>query len=293
MTPFRLAHISDPQLPTPALTWRLGDLVSKRALSRLAWRRKRLSHTRAALDAITAHILSAGPDHVAVTGDIVNFALPEEFAAAAAWLETLGDAAAVTVSPGNHDALTARGAPPDFAPWRPWLGDLGDAFPYLRVRGGVALLNLSSAVPTAPLLAQGQLGRRQIEAAREHLVSSRKRGLFRVVLLHHPPQSGGVSERKALTDAGMLRDMLAEAGAELILHGHAHRAMLGAVAGPGGPIPVLGAPSASTPPDGPGEPARWNEIAISRGEKGFRIEVAAFGLAADLTVQRLGRFRLV
>jgi 3',5'-cyclic AMP phosphodiesterase CpdA len=293
VTPFRLAHISDPQLSTPALPWRAADLISKRALSRWAWRRKRHSHTREALDCITAHIRAAAPDHMAVTGDLVNFSLPEEFAAARTWLGTLGDPATVTVSPGNHDALSSRGAPAGFAPWRPWLGDEGDGFPYLRIRRDVAILNLSSAVPTAPLLAQGQLGRGQIEAARERLSSTGARGLFRVVLLHHPPQAHGVSDRKALTDAAMLRDMLAETGAELILHGHAHRAMLGTVAGPSGPIPVLGAPSASTPPGAPGEPGRWNEIAISRLEAGFRIDVTAQGFDADLRVQRLGRFRLV
>jgi hypothetical protein len=69
--------------------------------------------------------------------------------------------------------------------------------------------------------------------------------------------------------------------------------MLGTVAGPSGPIPVLGAPSASTPPGAPGEPGRWNEIAISRLEAGFRIDVTAQGFDADLRVQRLGRFRLV
>lgn len=293
MTAFRLAHLSDPHLPPPPLAFRWGDAASKRLLSRFAWRRKRHRHQRGVLDAITADVRARSPDHVAITGDLINFATPEEFAAARAWLESFGDPAGVTVSPGNHDALAAAGAPAGFAPWRPWLGDGADGdFPQLRVRGPVAIVSLSSAVPTALHLAQGTLGAAQLERASGLLRETGARGLYRVLLVHHPVAPGAVSGRKALTDAAALRAVLAEAGAELVLHGHAHEALLTSTPGPQGPIPALGVPSASTPAGLHDQAARWNEIQIARDGGAFHTRVTARGITAGLTVEDLGSYVL-
>ena len=53
-----------------------------------------------------------------------------------------------------------------FAPWTK--GDAeyahGETFPFVRVRGEVALIGLSTATPTGPLMASGHLGARQIDA---------------------------------------------------------------------------------------------------------------------------------
>lgn len=292
MTAFRLAHLSDPHLPPPPLPFRWGDLASKRTLSRLAWRRKHRRHEKAVLDALVADIRTRDVHHLAVTGDLSNFATPEEFAAAREWLETLGDPADVTVSPGNHDALAAAGAPEGFSDWRPWLGDEPDAaFPYLRVRGPVALVNLCSAVPTALHLATGTLGAEQLDKARAMLESTR--GRFRIVLLHHPAARGVVSARKSLTDVAALTALLAETGCELVLHGHAHEALLNAVPGPAGPIPMLGVPSASTPVGRPhDEPARWNEIEIASAGDGFCSRITARGITAGLRVETVGAYVL-
>jgi 3',5'-cyclic AMP phosphodiesterase CpdA len=293
VTAFRLAHLSDLQLPPPPLPFRWGDVASKRLLSRFAWRRKQRRHLQAVLDAIAADVAAHAPDHVVITGDVINFATPEEFAAARVWLERLGDPADVTVSPGNHDALSAAGAPKGFGPWKPWLGDGPDTdFPHLRVRGPVALVNLSSATPTALHLAQGTLGAGQIERARTLLSEAAGRGLYRVLLLHHPVAQGVVAGRKELTDAAALRAMLAETGAELILHGHAHEALMTGTPGPSGAIPILAVPAASTPAGGKGQPARWNEVAISRDGAGFRTQITAHGITAAMTVEPLGSYVL-
>ena len=83
------------------MAFRWGDVVSKRLLSRFAWRRKRKRHVKAVLDAITTDILSRRSDHLAITGDLTNFSTPEEFEAAQAWLTGLGDPTQITVSPGK------------------------------------------------------------------------------------------------------------------------------------------------------------------------------------------------
>ena len=100
---FTLAHLSDPHLPLPVPRWQ--ELAGKRALGYLNWTRNRHRyHRREVLDALVADIRAQAPDHVAVTGDLVNLALEAEFAPSRAWLESVGQAEHVTVIPGNHDA---------------------------------------------------------------------------------------------------------------------------------------------------------------------------------------------
>lgn len=290
MSDFRLAHISDLHLPPASLSgW--ADLAPKRLLSRFAWRRKRRRHRPEVLAAIVADLKAQAPDHLAITGDLTNFSTGEELAAARAWLERLGPADSITVSPGNHDALVGRGGAERFSAWAPWLGDEGAAaFPQVRRRGAVALVNLCSAIPTAPHLAQGALGRDQLNRLRLVLRGLGEERLCRVVLLHHAPAPGASSRRKALRDAPALLSILKDEGAELVLHGHVHAAAIAAVPGPHGVIPVLGAPSASAA--GGHDPARWHGLEMARQGEGWSVRVVARGLAADGSVEEKGRYLL-
>lgn len=280
MPPFRLAHLSDPHLPPPPGALRAADFASKRLLSAIAWRRKGREHQPQVLKALSADIAAYAPDHIALTGDLTNFATEAEFAAARAWLQSLGPASAITVSPGNHDALVKRNAPDAFAPWREWLEDPGQpAFPAVRERGPVALVNLCSATPTAPGLASGRLGPEQLGRLEAILERLGRDGLFRVIMIHHPPTPGIVSKRKALEDAPALRALLKTHGAELVLHGHAHEAAVSTMPGPIGAIPVLGVPSASAVGHGRHPGARWHGIEIDPTQR--RIRVIARGLSAQ------------
>ncbi len=175
---------------------------------------------------LVADMLEQRPDHIAVTGDLVNLALEAEFAPARAWLESLGDSDGVTVVPGNHDAYV-RATQHRFArEWKDYLrGDdalAGDAaaFPLVRRRGPVALIGVSSAVPTPPLMATGRLGRQQLEALEPILAQLAAEKLFRVLLIHHPLRSKSWAKR--LTDAPQLLALLKRHGVELVLHGHDH-----------------------------------------------------------------------
>ena len=75
MAAFTLAHLSDPHLP-PLPAARFRDLVGKRALGYLNWTRNRHKyHRREVLDSLVADMQAQRPDHIAVTGDLVNLAL--------------------------------------------------------------------------------------------------------------------------------------------------------------------------------------------------------------------------
>jgi 3',5'-cyclic AMP phosphodiesterase CpdA len=291
LPPFRLAHLSDLHLPPPP--GRLAEIEPKRLLSRFAWRRKRYQHDPGVLAAIAADVVAHRPDHIAITGDLTNFSTPLEFAAARRWLAALAPPEALTVSPGNHDALVASRSGDPFESWRPWLGDGPDApFPTIRRRGPLAIVNLCSARPTALHLAQGRLDPSQLARLPAVLAEARAAGLFRVLLIHHPPAPGVVARRKGLREASQLLAILAAEGAELVLHGHAHEASTATIAGPGGPIPVLGAPPASAT-GRHGRWARWHGIEVEPDGGDWRMRLVARGFdGRGEGVRELGRYWL-
>jgi 3',5'-cyclic AMP phosphodiesterase CpdA len=185
------------------------------------------------------------------------------------------------VVPGNHDALVTVPHEQALGRWADFMQGARD-WPYLRRVGPVSFLGLCSARPTAPLLASGSLGEAQCQRLGALLREEGAAGQQRVVLLHHPVTDGAVSARKALSDRQALRAVLRDAGAELVLHGHARGARLEAVAGPRGPIPVLCVPSSSALPNPRDEAARWHLLTmpVPGGSGWARVQVRQWSLAA-------------
>lgn len=250
---FVLAHLSDLHLSSLEVV-RLRSLLGKRLLGYLSWRlRRRREHRSEVLDALRADLQGQRIDHIAITGDLTHLGLPQEFREAAAWLARLGTPQAVTVVPGNHDAYAHERWNETFACWSAYMAGDGagemaafdDVFPSLRIRRHVALIGLSTATPSAPLLATGRLGQRQLRCLDRILEQSAASGLFRIVLLHHPPASHTVHWRKSLLDGAELREVLARRGAELVLHGHAHFSAAARLDTPHGTVAAIGVPSAS------------------------------------------------
>jgi 3',5'-cyclic AMP phosphodiesterase CpdA len=282
---FTLAHLSDPHL-APLPTPRIADLAGKRVLGWLHWRRTRHRiHRAEQVDRLVRDLKAQAPDHVAVTGDLVNIALAAEFPPARAWLHTIGPPHDVTLVPGNHDAYVRSALAEQASHWGEFMrGD--DAatsvpqFPFVRRRGPLALIGLTSAVATGPFMATGRLGPEQI--ARLEALLPRLAGHFRVVMVHHPPGRSRSGRFKRLTDAPALRAALARHGAELVLHGHDHVDALDWLAGPCGPTPALGVPSASAVPvEGHHvEPAAYNLYRVDGSAGAWRCEAVTRGFRA-------------
>src|SRR5580692_2444999 len=175
---FMLAHLSDWHIasrPRPL------DLTGKRGLGYINWQRGRKRiHRPEILDSTIHDLKSQATDHVAVTGDLVNLSLPDEYNRARGWLETLGPPRDVTVVPGNHDIYVRSVTQSPAQYWGDYMrGDDGvDRFRYLR----------------------------------------------------------------RLTDADDLHSVLAEKGAELLLHGHDHCRSVVWLDGPGAKIAAVGVP---------------------------------------------------
>jgi 3',5'-cyclic AMP phosphodiesterase CpdA len=249
---FKLAHVSDLHLGhLPPVTW--SQLANKRLLGYLSWQlRRRHSHLPVVLDALVSDLHAVAPDHVAITGDLVNLALPAEFVEAAAWLRRLGPPAWISLVPGNHDALVAVPPGDGWEHWRAYatsdanaLTANGADFPFLRRRGPLAIIGLSTAFPSPLGFATGRLGADQVGRLGDLLDRLGEEDRYRVLLAHHCPINGIGGPRRRLIDAAELRDCIARRGADLILHGHEHVFSFGQIAGRDRPIPVFGTPSAS------------------------------------------------
>lgn len=295
MPSLTLAHISDLHigpLPPPGLRALLG----KRITGYLSWRLKRAAvHRREVLETLAADLAAQRPDHIAVTGDLVNISLGGEFTQARDFLHKLGAGQDVTVVPGNHDAYVTVPWAQSTGLWSDYMsgrhageGEIERAprdekdFPFIRRLGDVALVGVSTAVPTAPFIAAGELGPAQLERLGDALDTLGRTGLFRVVLIHHPPFAGGAYKRKSLRDAGDFAKVIAKHGAELVLHGHMHVSSLGRLASPGGPVPVFGVPSASAVAKNHKDPSRYHLYRITQDPNGeWRVAVSIRELTAD------------
>ncbi|MFW2391653.1 MAG: metallophosphoesterase family protein [Methyloceanibacter sp.] len=288
---FTLAHLSDVHLsPLPRV--KRTDLLSKRLLGYVNWHRgRKFVHRREYLNLLTRDLAERDPDHIAVTGDLINLGLPKEYLRAADWLHHLGNPNDVTAIPGNHDAYVRMHPDTSTRHWQPYMtsNEAGEAlfttptggFPFVRCFGDIGIVALSSAIPTMPFIAAGRLGKAQLADLANALDAMGREGLFRTVLIHHPPLPGQAGWRRGLRDADALRDVLEAHGADLVLHGHNHAQTVHELQAASGPTIVVGVPSASDAVDGRTPAARYNEYNIERAGNGWRVEMIGRA-AADL-----------
>lgn len=275
----QFAQISDLHLSNLS-GLRKRSLLGKRLLGYLSWyKRKRHEHDGRLLAALKQDLNNSAIDQLLICGDLTHLGLPDEFRQVRDWLDTL-DISAISIVPGNHDAYVAEPWASTCSQWAPYLRSIDrplpssaeEAFPSLNVRGNIAFIGLSSALPTAPFLATGQLGPGQLQRLNTLLHDTAAQGLFRVVYLHHPPFPGMEKWRKNLRDSRALADTIEQQGAELVLHGHRHRWQLQNYNDAGRPVPVVAAASASAQGIH-GEVASYNHFRVSKSGDTWLVEV--------------------
>jgi 3',5'-cyclic AMP phosphodiesterase CpdA len=254
----RIAHCSDLHLLSHAGA-RWLHLANKRWIGAMNLLSSRSRHYHvAAFEDMVADINALGIDHVLCTGDVTNLALRQEFAFAREKFAGFARGPEhVTVIPGNHDAYVAEGVPlfselfGEFATTDPgweWIEDhRHDAddilhWPIVRVRGPLAIIGLSTSRATPWFTAYGKVGPGQLKRLGHVLDRLRDQGFVRLVAIHHPPAGNRAHSRiRGLRDHKEFAHVIAEHGADLIVHGHEHRDMTELMAGPHGEhIPVRG-----------------------------------------------------
>ncbi|TWF54602.1 3',5'-cyclic AMP phosphodiesterase CpdA [Neorhizobium alkalisoli] len=296
---FKFAHISDIHLgPLPKLT--LRELFSKRITGFVNWHRNRRKHLFVnTLDLLLSDLKTKEPDELLITGDLVNLATKIETRLAREWLDTIGDPHDTTVVPGNHDAYVPGAHDKSVAAWYPFIKSDDDPhdwpeddhiFPTYRVRGPIAIIGCSTSNATPPFSASGFFSPRQARETVDLLKRAGEQGLFRVVMIHHPPIHGAAASHKRMIGIRRFAAAISTGGAELVLHGHTHlntvywlKSQHSQLAGPSpAKIPVVGIASASQGPGGhkpraaynlftlTGEPGHWNLLCERYGltEKG-------------------------
>lgn len=280
-----LAHLSDPHLADHH-DIRLSDFLNKRLFGYLKWRiHRRFSHHADVLTALVEDLQANQPDHIVVTGDLTHLGLPAEFLNAKEWLEKLGKPSQVTVIPGNHDAYVGGDWDRNLTHWVDYIASDGlnitddvkissqILFPSLRIRDPIALIGVSTAQPCSTFLATGSAGKGQLKKFEKILIDVGQMDLFRVVLIHHPPVPGVVSWRKRLLDADAFRAIIQDHGADLILHGHAHRYSHGHLNTGDRQVPVIGISSASATDDQLKRQARYHLYYLSQANGLWEIRV--------------------
>ena len=275
-----IAHLSDPHLTSlHHVTWR--ELLNKRILGYLSWRvKRRRSHSREILSRTLADLTGRQPDHLVISGDFTHLGTENECREAENWLTSVGAPDYISIVPGNHDRYINTDIAATTGRWRAWMqSDPGERdhapdFPYLRVRGPVAIIGLTTAVPTPPFFASGRLGGEQLRRLGRLLGTAAQRGLYRIVVLHHSPHSMGL--RRGLSDSGQLLSTLAGPGAELIIHGHGHRQMHAMLQAGARRIPVFGVPSASADYGNPAKSPGYYLYEVNKTDGSWRTRARSF-----------------
>jgi 3',5'-cyclic AMP phosphodiesterase CpdA len=276
----RLAHCSDLHLLShDGARWL--ELANKRWIGAMNLLSNRGRHYHVdAFDDMVTDLNALGVDHVLCTGDVTNLALRCEFEFARARFDKLAlGPHGVTVIPGNHDAYVAEGVPlfaelfAEFATGDPgwaWAaadaGDLPDDlhWPIVRVRGVLALIGTSTSRATPWFTAYGRLGSGQLARIQRVLADPRLAGKIKVVAIHHPPAGKrAASKIRGLRDHAAFAEVIARAGAHLIVHGHEHRDMTEVLAGPVGPVPVRGIASGTYAHNQPDRVARYRVFELA------------------------------
>ena len=186
------------------------------------------------IEAIESHVQDGKYEVVAVSGDLSQRARAGEFQRAKAFLRDAARVSAVITVPGNHDVtwwrspLHVRGEDAIYAKYRHYIDD--DLEPVLRVPG-VTLVGLNTAQGVShrtltwnmrDISIIGDLRRRQIERAHAEFTSSPP-GDARVIVMHHNPVKGELSQRHGLKNTRRILGAFARIGVDAVLCGHDHQ----------------------------------------------------------------------
>ncbi|WP_100693603.1 metallophosphoesterase [Bartonella sp. 1-1C] len=278
---FYLAHISDVHLsplPQPSL-W---ELCGKRLTGYLNWKKKRNNQMKSdALETLMHALKQKKPDHIVISGDLVNLSLDKEFTQARNWLLAQNNPENISLTFGNHDAYVRGAFQKACTYFQPWIkSDFSqkNPFPYMRIRNNIAIIGASSAIATPPFQASGYFGKKQAKILSQFLNEAAKQGFFRVVMIHHPPFHHATSWYKKLWGIERFLEVVKHHGCELILHGHTHLPTLNIIEEKISKIPVVGVSSASQSFGSKKPPASFNLFAIKYLHHQWHCQLQRYGI---------------
>ena len=186
------------------------------------------------IEAIEGAIATEHFDVVAVSGDLSQRARAGEFQRAAVFLRDARRHGETIVVPGNHDVHWWR-APLGlgdrervYETYRTYVSEVlepvlhvpGATFVGLNTSHGVTRRTLTWNVRDISIL--GDLTPEQLDHARAVFADSRE-GDARVIVMHHNPVKGELSQRHGLKNTPRILGAFADMGVDLVLCGHDHQ----------------------------------------------------------------------
>jgi 3',5'-cyclic AMP phosphodiesterase CpdA len=178
------------------------------------------------VDALDAMIRAERYDVVAVSGDLSQRSKAGEFQRALVFLQNAAQSSAIITVPGNHDVAWWFGVPDRmYANYKRWISPTLE--PVLKVPGvtlvglltahGVALDTLTGNPRDVSII--GSLRDSQIAWAGTQFAP----GDARVIVMHHNPTFGQLSQRYGITRPQRALRALTAINVDLVLCGHDHQ----------------------------------------------------------------------
>jgi 3',5'-cyclic AMP phosphodiesterase CpdA len=186
------------------------------------------------IDAIEQIIQAKKFDVVAISGDLSQRARAGEFQRAAAFIRDARKVSKVIVVPGNHDVkwwkapLGFRHKPSVYENYRrfidknlePVLNVPGATFVGINTAHGVTMRTLTWNLRDISII--GDIHKKQLDLANDIFARS-PRGDARVIVMHHNPVRGELSQRHGLKNTHKILGAFAEMGVDLVCCGHDHQ----------------------------------------------------------------------
>jgi 3',5'-cyclic AMP phosphodiesterase CpdA len=184
------------------------------------------AHDERLVEAVEQRIREEKPDLVVISGDLTQRARTEQFKDACRFLERLREAGhEVLAVPGNHDVplydVLRRFLSP-LTRYRRYIDD--DLCPFLELPGA-AVLGINTA--RSLTFKDGRISHEQMDFIRETFAKTDANAM-RILVTHHPlfalPVGDGPALGKAVGRQELALDAIADAGVDVLLAGHHHRA---------------------------------------------------------------------
>ncbi|MEO7364901.1 MAG: metallophosphoesterase [Sphingomicrobium sp.] len=243
------------------------------------------AHDPQLVEAVARRVDEEKPDLVVISGDFTQRARTEQFEEACAFLERLrGAGHQVLAVPGNHDVplydVMRRFLSP-LTRYKRYIDD--ELCPFLQIPGA-AILGINTA--RSLTFKNGHVSHEQMQFIRDTFANTDP-NQPRILVTHHPlfalPVGDGSELGHLMDDQQSALEAIAEAGVDLLLAGHNHRASVNdatkLVKGAGKSLVIQAGTATSTRVRG--ETQSFNRIEID--ETGCRVTIIRWDGAAFAT----------
>jgi 3',5'-cyclic AMP phosphodiesterase CpdA len=184
------------------------------------------AHDPKLVEAVEEHVNADKPELVVVSGDFTQRARTEQFKEACAFLDRLREAGHDVLGvPGNHDVPLYDVLRRFLSPLTRYRRYIDDTLcPFLEMEG-MAVLGINTA--RSLTFSDGRISHEQMDFIRESFARTDPK-VPRILVTHHPmfalPVGEGPELGKAIGRQELALDAIADAGVDILLAGHVHRA---------------------------------------------------------------------